>query len=75
MIGPARWALSPLDCCVHLLVPSDDQPTSVLTARCGASLEMRATQHDQPPPGPPCEGCRLVFLADFNARNVKPRDE
>ncbi|MGH3869335.1 MAG: hypothetical protein ACRDQ4_25160 [Pseudonocardiaceae bacterium] len=31
--GPARWALSPLDCPAHLLVR--DHPPGVLTPRCG----------------------------------------
>lgn len=64
--APARWALSPLDCQVHLLVPSGEQDTIVaLKARCGTSLPGVAIQHDQPPPGPPCEACTRVFLAEF----------
>lgn len=38
MRGVARWALSPVDCRVHLLVPVGDHPWGVLTARCGAVL-------------------------------------
>ncbi|MGH3782784.1 MAG: hypothetical protein ACRDRO_19740 [Pseudonocardiaceae bacterium] len=54
--SPARWVLSPADCQVHLLAPGGQDGTSARTARCGASLAA-AIQHDQPPPGPPCEGC------------------
>lgn len=55
-----RWALSPLDHHVHLL----DQPGG-LTARCGHLLLTDVHQLDQPPPGPPCESCRQIFIADF----------
>jgi hypothetical protein len=59
-----RWAASPLDSYVHLLL--EGGPLSgVLTARCGHQLTTVVNQHDQPPPGPPCEWCRLAFLADF----------
>ncbi|MDQ2883425.1 MAG: hypothetical protein M3Y48_20260 [Actinomycetota bacterium] len=67
----ARWALSSLDFCVHLVEPeSDHPPAGVLTARCGQLLATVVHQHDQPPPGPPCERCRLIFLADFTARDT-----
>jgi hypothetical protein len=66
---PARWALSPLDFCVHLL-PEDDYLRGVLTARCGHLLPTVVHQHDQPPPGPPCEPCRLIFLTDFTDRGI-----
>lgn len=59
-----RWAVSPDDCCVHLL-PEGDHLPSGLTARCGHQLPTAVRQCGQPPPGPPCEGCRLIFLADF----------
>jgi hypothetical protein len=36
-----------------------------LTARCGHLLPTAIHQLDQPPPGPPCEDCRLILLADF----------
>ena len=42
MRGVARWALSPVDCQVHLLVPAGDLPWGVLTARCGAVLPSRS---------------------------------
>ena len=42
MRGGARWALSPVDCQVHLLVPAGDLPWGVLTARCGAALPSRS---------------------------------
>ncbi|MGH3548266.1 MAG: hypothetical protein ACRDQU_09160 [Pseudonocardiaceae bacterium] len=72
----ARWALSPADCEVHLLARDGEagtdcasefaiSGTSALTARCGASLAAAAIQHDQPPPGPPCEGCSRIYLEEF----------
>jgi len=57
------WALSPLEGAVHLL--DGDHPAGGLTARCGAALPTDTHRHDQPPPGPPCEDCRMIFLADF----------
>jgi hypothetical protein len=63
VIRSTRWAISPLDCAVHLLAPGDDPP-SVVEARCGHLLPTVVHQLDQPPPGPPCEDCRLIFLAD-----------
>lgn len=62
--GTRRWAVSPLDFCVHLLHEGGHRPGG-LTARCGHLLPTAVNQHDQPPPGAPCEGCRLIFLADF----------
>jgi hypothetical protein len=38
-----------------------------LTARCGQVLPTDVTVYDQPPPGSPCEPCRLMFLQDFTA--------
>ena len=67
MTRAARWALSPLDCQVHLLAPVEQDATSALEARCGAVLPVAAIQHDQPPPGPPCESCTRVFIADHAA--------
>jgi hypothetical protein len=55
-----RWAVSPLDFCVHLLPEGGG-----LTARCGHLLPTAVHQLDQPPPGAPCEDCRLILLADF----------
>jgi hypothetical protein len=31
----------------------------------GALRASAAHRHDQPPPGSPCERCRLIFVADF----------
>lgn len=62
---PARWAVSPLDFCVHMVSMENDHPPDGLKARCAAVLPTVVNQHDQPPPGPPCERCRLMFLADF----------
>jgi hypothetical protein len=62
-----RWVVSPLDFCVHLL-PEGGHLSGGLTARCGHQLPTAVHQLDQPPPGSPCEGCRLIFLADFALR-------
>jgi hypothetical protein len=62
-----RWVVSPLDSCVHLL-PEGSHLSSGLTARCGHLLPTAVHQLDQPPPGSPCEGCRLILLADFALR-------
>jgi hypothetical protein len=59
-----RWVVSPLDFCVHLLPEGGHLPGG-LTARRGHLLPPAVHQLDQPPPGAPCEGCRLIFLADF----------
>jgi hypothetical protein len=64
MIRSTRWAISPLDCAVHLLVSEGDHPPGVLQARCGHLLPTVVHHLDQPPPGLPCENCRLIFLAD-----------
>jgi hypothetical protein len=60
--APRRWAVSPLDFCVHLL---PEASAGVLTARCGHLVPTGVSNYDQPPPGPPCEDCRLILLADF----------
>ncbi|MGH3964483.1 MAG: anthrone oxygenase family protein [Pseudonocardiaceae bacterium] len=60
------FAMSPVDSCVHLLTPEGDQCPDVLTARCGLLLPPVITCHDQPPPGPPCERCRLIFTVGMN---------
>lgn len=59
------WAVSPLDGTVHLVPEGGNHPRGGLDARCGAVLPVAAIKHDQPPPGPPCESCRVLFLADF----------
>lgn len=70
-VGAVRWwyALSRLDNTVHLLAP--ERPPCALTARCGHALPAAARAHNQPPPGPPCEPCRLILLADA-ATAAKP---
>jgi hypothetical protein len=60
---PARWATSPLDSDIHLL--DRDGPHGEVTARCGQLLPTDTRVYDQPPPGPPCEDCRVIYLADF----------
>jgi hypothetical protein len=56
------WASSLQDGAVHLV--HDGDHTDGLTARCGHSLPLAVHRHDQPPPGPPCEECRLILIAD-----------
>ena len=58
-----RFAISTPDGAVHLL--QGEYSVGGLGARCGVVLPIAAIQHDQPPPGPPCESCRVLFLADF----------
>ncbi len=62
---PARWALSSLDTRVHMVTPTLKRSQGDLTARCGHLLPTATHDYDQPPPGAPCERCRLLFLADF----------
>lgn len=57
------WAVFLLDFRVHVLAEGDFVG-GVLAARCGHQLPTMVHQHDQPPPGPPCEDCRVIFLAD-----------
>jgi hypothetical protein len=66
-ISARRWAVSPVDSCVHLL-PDGEHLPGALMARCGHLVPTEVHQYDQPPPRPPCEGCRLTFLADFALR-------
>jgi hypothetical protein len=66
-IGVTRFARSNRDRCVHVLMPAGADSTDGHTARCGQVLPAEAIEHDQPPPGPPCEPCRLMFLEDFTA--------
>lgn len=58
-----RWWATSLDGAVHLV--HDGDPVGVITARCGDVLPAAVRQYDQPPLGPPCEPCRMSFLADF----------
>jgi hypothetical protein len=53
---------------VHLL---PEASAGVLTARCGHLLLTGVSNYDQPPPGPPCENCRLILLADFTQRQAR----
>lgn len=62
-VGAVRWwALSPLNNAVHLL--RSGHPPGALTGRCGHLLPAATRAHDQPPPGSPCEPCRLALLSD-----------
>jgi hypothetical protein len=61
--GLVRWAYSPLDCRVHLLMPAADLPWGVFKARCGAVLPSEGRrQHEQPPGGAhrTCPTCALI---------------
>ena len=49
MSGPARWALSPLDCRAHLR--AGEPPPGVLTARCGGVLPTVGVQYGDRPSG------------------------
>ncbi|MGH3825210.1 MAG: hypothetical protein ACRDRA_20585 [Pseudonocardiaceae bacterium] len=64
------WALSPLDNTVHMA--ASEHPSGWLAARCGARLPTGTHQHDQPPPGPPCEPCRVIFIADVTRPGRSP---
>jgi hypothetical protein len=64
---PARWALSPLDCQVHVLADYD-QTRGVLNARCGHQLPMVVALHDHRPPGHVCFPCELIVRANLDAR-------
>jgi hypothetical protein len=68
MIRSTRWALSKKDLCVHLIPPASERPADAVSARCGHEMPADAHDYDQPPPGPPCERCRLIFLTDFAAK-------
>jgi hypothetical protein len=78
LIGLTRFARSTRDSCVHVVAPAGEHSTDGLTARCGQVLSPDVIEHDRPPPGPPCERCRLMFLEDFTAggaaRNSGPTD-
>ncbi len=67
VIGLTRFARSTRDGCVHVVAPTGEHSMDGLTARCGQVLPPDVIEHDQPPPGPPCEPCRLLFLEDFTA--------
>lgn len=68
-----RWAMCPVDFCVHLLVSEGGHVSGGLMARCGHLLPTTVNQHDQPPPGPTCERCNLIFLADFTRDSTHPQ--
>ncbi|MGH3671668.1 MAG: hypothetical protein ACRDSH_13705 [Pseudonocardiaceae bacterium] len=67
VIGVSRFARSTRDRCVHVLMPAGAGSADGHTARCGHVLPAEVIVHDQPPPGAPCELCRLMFLEDFTA--------
>jgi len=67
VIGLTRFARSTRDRCVHVLMPVGADSTGGHTARCGQVLPAEVIVYDQPPPGRPCESCRLMFLEDFTA--------
>ncbi|MGH3769191.1 MAG: hypothetical protein ACRDTX_29275 [Pseudonocardiaceae bacterium] len=57
------WAVSRTD--GHLVAPEGcDHSPGGLNVRCGAVLPIATVPYDQPPPGPPCESCRVLFLAE-----------
>jgi len=61
--GSARWALSPLDYQVHLLVPAGNHPWGVLKARCGVLLPLGSpSQPDRSSWGVhrPCRTCLVI---------------
>ncbi|MGH3943940.1 MAG: hypothetical protein ACRDSI_02655 [Pseudonocardiaceae bacterium] len=68
------FAMSPVESCVHLLLTPDGEFPDVLTARCGLLLPV-ITCHHQPPPGPPCERCRLMFIVEAAPGRFARRDE
>lgn len=48
---------------MHLLEPGGgDAAGALASGRCGVVLALVAVSHDQPPPGPPCEGCSRIYL-------------
>ncbi|MGH3844371.1 MAG: hypothetical protein ACRDS0_23430 [Pseudonocardiaceae bacterium] len=58
-----RWARDPVGGRVHLLEPGGgDAAGALASGRCGVVLALVAVSHDQPPPGPPCEGCSRIYL-------------
>jgi hypothetical protein len=63
---PARWALSPLDCQVHVLADSD-QTLDMLKTRCGHQLPRVVALHDYRPPGRVCFPCELISRANLDA--------
>jgi hypothetical protein len=66
--------MSTRDLCVHVLAPAGEHSTDGLTVRCGQVLPTDVIQHGQPPPGPPCESCRLMFLQSFIAGGSSSRN-
>jgi hypothetical protein len=67
VIRLTRFARSTRDSCVHVVAPAGEHSMDGLMARCGHALPTDVIEHDQPPPGSPCEPCRLMFLEDFTA--------
>jgi hypothetical protein len=78
VIHVTRFVMYTLDFCVHVLAPAGEYLTEGLTARCGQVLPIDVFQHDQPPPGSPCESCRLMclesFIAGGSSRTSGPAD-
>ncbi|MBV9141867.1 MAG: hypothetical protein JO115_13280 [Pseudonocardiales bacterium] len=78
--GAARWAYSPLDCQVHLLVPAGDHPWGVLKTRCGEILPPKGPhQHERPPWGahrtcPTCAQIAQQLTTIPTQRWVSPQD-
>lgn len=78
MSQPTRWALSPLDCQVHLLAPAD-HPWGVLKARCGHLLPPGARRHECSPQGAhrTCPTCATIARRPTTIpeqRWVRPQD-
>jgi hypothetical protein len=63
-----RWP-SACTCCYPRAIVSG----ACSTVRCGHLLPMAVRQRDQPPPGPPCEPCRQIFLP--SSPRADPDDE
>ncbi len=73
MSRPARWALSPLDCSAHLLLPVGEHPQGVLKTRCGHRLPTIAAVHDHPP-GLVCSQCAVIFFVDYVVPRLGRKD-
>jgi len=53
-----------------LWIPEEDHLLGLLKAGCEHLRPTAVNQHDQPPPDPPCEHCRLIFLPDFTTNDI-----